>query len=709
KSKAEKAKASKDTSHKASRSSRTKVRDSGKAKANRHQRSARVSSAHVTGPKLIPAPIATEAAPNPAAPVVSPPPVTIPMIGAGSEWDEARARIKASAASPIAQAIQQWKWLSSTDGASFATYTSFLLSYPGFPLEDKMRRSAEKALERENPGPIQTAVFFDRFPPLTNPGLARYALALAALRRPEAQDTALAAWRGGAMGELSEVALEQWLAGKLSTADQDARMDALLWAGSIGPAKRQLDLVSPAQRPIMAARLAALSSTDANDPVIVSPEQASHDAGWLYNRARQLRRLGMSQAASALLANRAPLKQPPLDAEKWIDLQLDSARDSDMHTAIQIAARIDDAFLPGTDVSRLSYGLRDNYTTLMWLAAMGALTQEGDPRAAAPLFRRYGLAARTAQTRAKGFYWAGRALAQAGEREAANRDFAAAGAYADQFYGMLARERLGQPLPAFDAMPTALSSPAARAAFNAQPLTAAVREVARESDWSTAVRFFREIADQAESQDDHILVADLARELGRRDLGVILGQAAHADGLGDFQKISFPLIPVPQGSNWTMVHAISRQESQFAMNAVSHVGARGLMQLMPGTARGTAAKVGLSYDPQSLLSSAPYNLRLGDAVISQNLRSYGGSYPLAIAAYNAGGGSVNKWLRANGDPRTGAIDWITWIERIPFSETRGYVQHVLENAVVYERMNPDHASYAGPNPLSHFLGKSNPG
>jgi soluble lytic murein transglycosylase len=158
-----------------------------------------------------------------------------------------------------------------------------------------------------------------------------------------------------------------------------------------------------------------------------------------------------------------------------------------------------------------------------------------------------------------------------------------------------------------------------------------------------------------------------------------------------------------------MVHAISRQESQFAENAVSHAGARGLMQLMPGTAREQAGKIGLAYDSSQLMSNPTYNLQLGDAYFARMMDFFGGSYPLAVGAYNAGPGNVNKWLRANGDPRTGSVEWIEWIEKIPLSETRNYIQRVLENAVVYEAMNPTRARYTGPNPLSHFLGKRTPG
>ena len=298
-----------------------------------------------------------------------------------------------------------------------------------------------------------------------------------------------------------------------------------------------------------------------------------------------------------------------------------------------------------------------------------------------------------------------------GQSETAHRYFMSAAAFPDQFYGMLALERLGRPLPSLVDPPHPLPTPAQRAAFYARPLTQAVREVARAADWQTTIRFFREISAQALTESDRTLVADLARYLGRRDLGVVLGQAAGDDQVPTFRDVSFPLIPVPPGTDWTMVHAITRQESQFSQNAISRSGARGLMQLMPGTAQGHAQKLGLPYDPGALTSDPAYNMELGDAVFSHLMTVYNGCYPLAIAAYNAGAGNVNKWLRDYGDPRLGTngVGWVDWIEQIPFSETRGYVQHVIENAVVYEALYPAHARYRGDNPASHFLTKRTPG
>ncbi|WP_226016655.1 lytic transglycosylase domain-containing protein [Novosphingobium sp. FKTRR1] len=634
----------------------------------------------------------------------------------GSAWDQARAALIAQGQGPMAQAIDRWRVLSTSNRFGFSDYAGFILSYPGFPDEDKMRRYAEAALEREAPSPTSLAAFFDRQPPLTNPARAQYALALRALARPDAAQVARAAWRGGPMSDAAEAAIQSVWGSTFTQDDHDARIDALLWAGATEQASRELGWVSPARRGVEAARLAILQGGDPYAAAAGLPVQTLNaDPGFLYLRARQLRRQGNGAAAQSLLANRPLLARPPLDRDRWVDELLANARGAaavgDAAGVLRIARSIDDAFRPGEDISQLAYGLRDDYTSLMWLGGTQALWKLGLPAEAAPLFWRYGAAARTPGTKAKGFYWSALALARGGYTAEAQQQFTSAARYADQFYGLLALERLRQPVPRFATDSTVQPTPAERARFASAPLTLAVREVARNSDWKTTVRFFKEIADQQVTEGQHMLVAELAREIGRRDLGVIVGQAAAARGYLDFQHIAFPLIPVPPGTeqSWTMVHAITRQESQFAQNAMSHAGARGLMQLMPATAGEQAGKLGLSFSPQALIDDAGFNIMVGSAYFGHLLDRFGGSYPLAVAAYNAGGGNVNKWLRANGDPREGNIDWVDWVERIPLSETRNYVERVLENAVVYEAMNPERASYRGPDPMSHFIGKRTPG
>lgn len=627
----------------------------------------------------------------------------------GREWDDARIRQMQDHNMGIHQAVERWKVLSANASQTFSTYAGFLISYPGFPMEEKLRGYAEKALERESPDTGTLIAYFDKFPPISSTAAGRYATALTSVRRDDAKKKAISAWRAGSLLPGDEATLLSFYRDTFSQDDHDARMDALLWQRDTSEAERQISFVSAGKRALFMERLALAQGSPPGSLGLPIDGAMMRDPGYVYNRSVQARSRGNLPSAINLLATRPPLSGPVLLPEQWVKELLTAARGAGADSAVRIASQIDDGFAPGTDISKLSFRLRDDYTSLMWLGGTKALWSLGDARRAAPLFYRYGAAAQTPGTRSKGFYWAGRAMAQAGDSGDAKRYFEMAAQYPEYFYGQLSLERLGKPIPNLDSMPQAKPSRDERAAFEARPITHAVRDVARDADWRTAVQFFREISDQAQSEEDHVLVADLAREIGRRDLAVILGQSAHADGYSQFGRIAFPVMPTPAGANWTMVHALTRQESQFAQNALSHAGARGLMQLMPGTAREQAGKMGLSYDMGALTTDAGYNIQLGNGYFARMMDYYGGAYPLAAGAYNAGPGNVNKWLAANGDPRTGSIDWIEWIEKIPIYETRNYIQRVMENAVVYEQIYPERAFYKGSTPLSRFLGKRNPG
>ncbi len=614
-----------------------------------------------------------------------------------ADWDRARANLVARAPGRMAQAVSLWQQLTASKGYSFGDYANFLLAYPRFPDADKLQGFAEDRLRLETVPADRLIAFFDRYPPQSNFARGQYALAKATLRPAEALELIRAAWRGGELDPGTEATLQSTYGRYFTQDDQDARMDALLWQRNSAAAARQIAYASRARRASFQARLAILQGGvgSTTDPL------ASADPGYLYNRSRELRTEGRLRDAVGLLANHPHLSFRPFDQTAWVSELLTVARLGGAREAVQIAASVDDAFAPGEDISAKPYKLRDDYTSLMWLG--GAKAWElGDYAGAKALFYRYAAAAKTSPTKTKGLYWAALAAQQSGDQANGQKYLQMAAQYPDRFYGQLARERLGQPL-SFPPPPSAVPTPAERAAFLSQPLTQAVTEVARDAPWSVGIKFYREIAERADTLDDNILVAQLARDIGRRDLAVILSNAADANGFSGFTTIGYPTLVAPPGTDWTMVHAISRQESQFANNAVSYAGARGMMQLMPGTARDQANKLGVEYLSASLVDDPSYNVRLGDSYFRRMLNYYGGSYPLAVAAYNAGPGNVNKWLAANGDPRAGSIRWVDWIERIPIYQTKDYVQRVLENAVVYETLHPDKAPGGRARSLSQFL------
>ncbi|WP_345725650.1 lytic transglycosylase domain-containing protein [Qipengyuania proteolytica] len=620
-----------------------------------------------------------------------------------AEWDRARNNLVAQNPGRMAQAISKWEYLTGRDNLVFSEYANFITTYPGFPRQDLLQSRAEAALDKEPVTPEALVAFFDRTPPLSNGAKARYALALASAGRDEAFTVAREAWRGGVMSGPAEAYMLGLFGSRFTPEDHAARMDALLWQGEREAAARQIVNVPAADRQLATARLALLQGSRPEQSGIAVPAEAANDAGYVYNLVRYYRTSGQLPMAISTLANRAQFAGPAFDAEDYVAEALRAAKGAGADPAARIAAKVDDLFAPGTDVSTLSYRLRDDYTSLMWLGGTSALWNLGDGMRAAPLFYRYGAAAQTPQTRSKGFYWAGLAAKRAGNSSEARRYFEMAAEYPDRFYGRMALEELGRPFPTLPRVSSIQPTAEQRAEFMNRPLVAAVREVARDAPWRTGIYFYREIASQAQTPVEHALVSELARDIGRRDLAVILTDQAGRDGHEEFIVQGFPVLPLPQGADFTLVHAIARQESQFAQNAISHAGARGLMQLMPGTAREEAEKAGMSYMSASLIDDAQYNVRLGSNHIQRLMARYNGSYPLAFAAYNAGPGNVNKWLAANGDPRNGSISWVEWIEKIPFYETKNYVQRVVENAAMYETLYPERTPYKRKRSVSDFL------
>ena len=659
----------------------------------------------------------TESAPAAPVPMVQPIPGTAAYDS--NAWQKVRSQISNTADSSVLSTVDEWRRLQQSDNLGFWSYAGFILANPGWPGEDRMRKLAESGIDPNSYEPSRVISFFARYPAKTAVGHARYALALSAMgRMDEARTEARNAWISGPLSPDDENRILTYFGSTLTNADHDARADMLLWSKNTSGAERVLAYVSPARRPAFEARIAMQrKSGDAANKVASAEATGAADAGFLGDKAMWLRDSGNSMAARSLLSNRAVLQQRPADPEEWYEALLTNARaaanDSQWSYAWGIASRVDDAFPAGIDMRDQSLGVRDDYTSLVWLAGTTAYYNLNKPADAVGMFQRYATAARSPQTISKGYYWAGRAALASGDNAGAMSYFEQASAYPDQFYGQLALERLGRTVPAPDAVqrPVELTE-ADHSAFAASSVVRAAKALGATGQWEDQTKFLRAIAANAQSDKDHRLADDLARSLSRPDLGVMVGRRAVADGLTGYSSASFPQVSVPGGHefNWTMIHAISRQESQFDRAAVSHAGARGLMQLMPGTAREQAGKVGLSYNMSSLTSDTTYNIQLGSGYFQRMLDYYSGCYPLAVAAYNAGPGNVNKWIAANGDPRLSGSDMLRWIEQIPIYETRNYVQRVLENAVVYDTINPARARFPGSKTmLSRYLGKNQPG
>ena len=619
---------------------------------------------------------------------------------------------------PTAEALVQWRRLRQSSNLLFQDYANFLLAHPGWPGESAMRKMAEQQIQADVTPPDAVIAFLTRFPPQTGAAQLRLAEALYARGRPaEAQAAARAAWTSGQLNLIDEGRLTTTFASALTQDDQDKRMEALLWARNTGAAQRQIALVSPARRALYSARLAyQLRAPDAAAQGAALGAVANGDAGYLVDRSTWLRMTGQEGVARMEMAQPHHLDAPAYDGRRFMEQQLSFARgaanDGNWAQAYGIASQLIDIYPAGADLRALPFAQRDVYTSLAWLAGTAAMQHLARPADAIVMFRLYGDAAQSPNSRAKGYYWAGRASIAARDQAGSQAYFANAAAFPDQFYGQLALERLGRPIPAPTTADFTQIAEADRAAFEARDVVKAARILGQLGDWTDQSQFMRTIGAQASLSDtDHLLIANLARDLGRMDLGVMAERAAKPESASDYVRSGFPTLPVPPeiANSFSFIHGIMRQESQFDRQAVSGAGARGMMQLMPATAREQSAALGLPYDYMRLTTDPGYNMELGTAYFGRMMDQFGGNYILAIAAYNAGAGNVRKWLATNGDPRSGGVDPIDWIEAIPFGETRGYVQNVLANAVVYDTIAPLRAGQSNANRLSYYLNKSTPG
>ena len=620
----------------------------------------------------------------------------------------------APATANVASAVNLWRQLRESSGYSFAQYAALLIPYRGWPDETRMRGWAEKAM-RPGENPTSVIAFFTNDEPKTGNGWARLAEAYSSTGRPtEALDAARNAWAAADLSPYDEQSIWARFGGSFTRADQDRRADALLFAKKPEDAARFLSSTSLERQAAFAARVAMQQEApDAEARYQAVIGKVTSDAGLMMDRARYLRAHNYDQAARDLAARQHDFIYRPADPERFNDLLLilsnDAAQDRQWQTAYRIASQIDDVLPQGSNVSDQPIGIRDNYTSLAWLAGSVALDRLNQPRNAMAMFDRYGRAGKSLQVQTKGDYWAGRAALAAGQFQTANNYFQQAAAYPELFYGQLALERLGRNVQAPpQAVPQYVTTAAQRTAFNARPLVQAVRLLGQQGRSTEQALFVRALAESLDNDSDRYLAVDLAQQIGRPDLPVWTARMARIKGSMFYVKQAYPSLGASVGSDlWSLAHGIARQESSYDPYAISHAGARGMMQLMVGTAREQAGKMGVGFDSYRLISDPNYNVMLGSAYFRRMMDRWNGSVPLAVASYNAGSGNVAKWVNTYGDPR-GQVDVLKWIEAIPYTETKAYVQRVIENSVVYDSLRSPNQQQTAMH-VSRYLGKGRPG
>ena len=613
----------------------------------------------------------------------------------------------------VGYALNDWRRLRQSGSSSFADYARFLVYNPGWPGESSMRLSAEKVMRPgENVGTVLS--FFANEKPRTGTGYARLADAYAATGRgADAVAAIKEAWASADLSATDEQSIFARYGAYLTWQDHDRRADALLFAKDAANAERFLSMTSAARRGAFTARVAMQRRwPDAETRYQAVLGQVTTDAGLMMDRARYLRDANWEGAARQLFARDHNFTHRPADPERFLDMQIlladGAANERQWGLAYNIARQSDDVLAPGAVVSDQHIGIRDKYTSLMWLGGTAAWSGLNRPADAMIMFDRYSRGGKSLQVLSKGLYWAGKAAMSARRATEGTMYFQRAAAYPELFYGQLALEQLGRAVPAPGPLPTFAVNPAQRTEFGTRRIVQATQILGQQGQRSEQTLFVRALAESLNNDAERVLATQLGQQISRPDLGVWVARMARVKGSAFYVETAYPRLPaaVNGARLWSLAHGIARQESSFDRAAISHAGARGMMQLMPGTAREQAGKLGMSYDPSRLTTDPVYNVTLGTAYFQRMLNIWDGNAPLAIASYNAGSGNAGKWVNRFGDPRRGK-DVLQFIEQIPFSETKAYVQRVIENSVVYDRMNP--SSPAGAVHVSNYLGKSRPG
>src|SRR3954447_6998458 len=577
-----------------------------------------------------------------------------------------------------------------------------------------MRVWAENAM-RPGENAATVIAFFANNRPASGNGWACLADAYAASGRgAEALDAARHAWTSADLNASDEQTIWGRYGSSFTTTDHDARVDSLLFAKKPDDAARFYSMTTAQRRAAFAARIAMQrKASDAESLYQSVIGQVTSDPGLMMDRARYLRGNGFEQAARDLAARQHKFLYPAAAPDRFYDLLLtlanDAAQDRQWTTAFNITSPLSDVLPAGTDISQQPIDLRDNYTSLVWLGGMIALDRTKQPGSAVAMFYNYARGGHSLQVQTKGNYWAGRAALAAGRFREANDYFQRAAAYPELFYGQLALERLGKSVPPPpQALPQYVTTATQRAAFNAKPLVRAVRLLGQQGRSTEEALFIRALATSLDNDSERNLAVELGQQINRQDLPVWVARMARVKGSAFYVRQAYPTLQASvSGELWSLAHGISRQESSFDPYAVSHAGARGMMQLMTGTAREQAAKMGVGFDSSRLMSDPAYNVMIGSSYFQRMLNIWGGNVPLAVASYNAGSGNVGKWVRQYGDPR-GQVDVLKWIEAIPYSETRAYVQRVIENSVVYDSMRSAQPQQTSLH-VSRYLGKDRPG
>ncbi|HUC52110.1 MAG TPA: lytic transglycosylase domain-containing protein [Xanthobacteraceae bacterium] len=585
--------------------------------------------------------------------------------------------IEGTISDPLARKLVEWLILRSDSGTTdFSRYVNFIAANPSWPGIALLRRRAEGVLWEERVDPQTVISFFRSEPPHTVKG--HFALARALMSQGDSAGAAATlrdTWRNDGFSADLEAQARATFAGLITPEDDAVRMDARLYVDDDDAGLRAAQHLNSTAMAVAKARAAVINQTgNAKALLDAVPEAARHDPGYMFSRIQLLRREDkIKDAAQWLLA-------APRDPEKiinpdpwWVERRLVARKLLDLDEPKMAYDVVNSAAPPNSENFRA-----EQHFTAGWIA----LRFLREPGIAMAHFARVADGATNPITLARSYYWQARAAEALGRQQDARSLFEAAAHYPTAYYGQLARARLGLD-------EVELRDPPPPSPERHMLELARVFEILYATDNRDLIATMAaDLGDKATDVGALVTLADIAARHNDARAMLLIGKLALGRGY-PMERFAFPNFGVPEYRpigppvEPCVVYSIVRQESAFNPRVVSSANAIGLMQVTPAAGRDTAKRFGVAFDQRRLMNDVAYNAQLGSAELGNEIASWRGSYILAFAAYNAGPRRAKEWIEQYGDPRDPKVDPIDWIERIPISETRNYVERVVENMQVY--------------------------
>jgi len=567
-----------------------------------------------------------------------------------------------------------------SNSASFYDYTSFINNNPNYPRISRLRYLAEHKINISSSSPRSIIKWFNGEAPLSDYGKIK--LGEIYIQEGDYETGAKLIKEGWIKARLSKSDL-RYLRKKykkiITVDDNIKRADWHAWEGKHWDVQRMLRYLPKDETLLYRARQLLISRSYGVDEAIAKvPDKYKNNIGLQYDRAKWRRRRGRLFPSLEIVLNtpKDPIKL--VRPDKWWKERKILSRSLIYKKKHAMAYKVSSnhSLLDGPE-----------YADAEWLSGWIALTFLDDPNLALQHFKNFYKSVGYPISLSRGSYWIGRAYKKIGNDKKSEEFYKEASKYLNTYYGQLAFNEL-YPDGSFSLDEQPKVSEKYKKEFYKNPLIKTVKLLHELDKTKYSKDFLKHLALLNIEKGSEILAGKLAIEITRYDFAIQIAKNASYEKRF-LNEINYPIIQTPKVVNKKampkseLVLAVIRQESEFDQRANSYAGARGLMQLMTYTAKLVAKQAKLPYVKSRLKSDPEYNIKLGSFYLAGLLEEYEGSYPFALAAYNAGPKRVKYWKKINGDPQKGKIDYVNWIELIKFKETRNYVQRVLENINVY--------------------------